>query len=66
MNSVQSVISMLLPGRQVGRPGRGPAFPAPAWGNATGPGSARTSRPIRVLLIVEACGGGAGRHVLDQ
>jgi RraA family protein len=23
------------------------------------------SRPIRVLLIAEACGGGAGRHVLD-
>jgi glycosyltransferase involved in cell wall biosynthesis len=64
MNNHRSVISTLLPCRQAWRPGRGPAFPAPDRGSAPGPG-AGTSRPIRVLLIAEACGGGAGRHVLD-
>jgi RraA family protein len=66
MTAHYSLISTLLPGRRALRSDHDPDFPRPGPGRdaATGRGTA-TDRPIRVLMITEASGGGAGRHVLD-
>jgi RraA family protein len=58
------LISTLVPGRTAWWPGLARPLAEPAALAEPDLGPAR-GRPLRVLLISEACGGGAGRHVLD-